>query len=884
VRRDLETVQDGPYCASYSMKKLGLALAGGGFRASLYHLGLLRFLRDAGILQQVTHITSVSGGSVMAAHLVLNWDRYNGDDAEFKRAASEFLSFIHLDVRNRIIRRFPFALLLRWPRRLLGLSNHQLTRTGLLEYHYERYLFGEKSLFELPDKPRLHILATNVSEGCLCSFDRDGLLMVRRQPGGTYRMDRIHVGLATVAMAVAASSAFPGFFPPLELTGADVGASAGEFGLQTYTDGGVFDNLGVRMFHSLQRSLLAEGPLQREDFVDFQATVAAVLEASKSPDETPLRRLAQILVAACRQPDLLLHPSLYASSSASGLLAGANRPPASLPQLPAGSGAWIGDNEDLVLSVLGNVMRQYQFRLDPLFMGQKPLEPEAEALLRASRVGGQTLGPGDQLWLNRHLLEASFRQATGRPCFSRLNSGLDGVLVSDVGKAIEVVSNRSARGLIRIALRASDILMDRVWQLEVDKFHDVPGYVFAPITDVVEPAEDATVMHPEVQRQVAVIRTDLDRFSPLEISSLVRHGYCVGRKACRAHPDLFGANLPGDAPWDPIPALRGAAPAGAAVERQDAASRTPAAATTVARKLQCSAVRRIWTTLLDWRDWVSYLYVPILVPILVLLPYIAIRVYEHTHRLNQLVQSFAQGTHDLDTLTEMLDSEPAAWTSGEHAERVHNLEVPTLKGFEILQDSRIVDLRAWQPAQSAAQGIRNSRAHVYRRLKVARQETSTDDALFRLHLLQTSPKTFIRFPPQQLQPKLLMTEKESSAPGQEDFQYEVRYDFAGVPVGEHVDLIVDELSPAQFMERGQNGTQVSFPVQAETAELATWILMPEGREYKEFHVSRHENDKPEKTEAVKLATEYLSDDYTILAFRLLALKPGYTYELSWLYK
>jgi hypothetical protein len=51
------------------MKKLGLALSGGGFRASLYHLGLLRFLRDAGLLSRVTHITSVSGGSIKAPHL-----------------------------------------------------------------------------------------------------------------------------------------------------------------------------------------------------------------------------------------------------------------------------------------------------------------------------------------------------------------------------------------------------------------------------------------------------------------------------------------------------------------------------------------------------------------------------------------------------------------------------------------------------------------------------------------------------------------------------------------------------------------------------------------------------------------------------------------------
>src|SRR4029453_18666665 len=98
------------------------------------------------------------------------------------------------------------------------------------EYHYEKYLYGDTSLFELPEKPQLHLLATNLHEGCVCSFSRHGLLMARPQAGYTFRIDRIHVGLATVAMAVTASSAYPGFFPPLEVTGADVGASVGEFG------------------------------------------------------------------------------------------------------------------------------------------------------------------------------------------------------------------------------------------------------------------------------------------------------------------------------------------------------------------------------------------------------------------------------------------------------------------------------------------------------------------------------------------------------------------------------------------------------------------------------------------------------------------------------
>jgi predicted acylesterase/phospholipase RssA len=59
------------------MAKMGLALSGGGFRGTLFHLGVVRFLRDAGVLRDVTHITSVSGGSILAAHLVLNWERYN---------------------------------------------------------------------------------------------------------------------------------------------------------------------------------------------------------------------------------------------------------------------------------------------------------------------------------------------------------------------------------------------------------------------------------------------------------------------------------------------------------------------------------------------------------------------------------------------------------------------------------------------------------------------------------------------------------------------------------------------------------------------------------------------------------------------------------------
>ena len=146
------------------MNRLGLALSGGGFRATLYHLGVVRCLRDAGVLPKITHITTVSGGSILGAHLVLNWDRYCGTQEQFDEAAAEIIRFVQLDVRNRIVRRFPFLAAANTVRSMLMLGpRRQWTRAGLLERYYERFLYGDTPLSQLPDHPRLHILSTNLS-------------------------------------------------------------------------------------------------------------------------------------------------------------------------------------------------------------------------------------------------------------------------------------------------------------------------------------------------------------------------------------------------------------------------------------------------------------------------------------------------------------------------------------------------------------------------------------------------------------------------------------------------------------------------------------------------------------------------------------------------
>ena len=58
--------------------------------------------------------------------------------------------------------------------------------------------------------------------------------------------------MASIARVVGASSAFPGFFPPVEITAADLGVREGQFATEYFTDGGVYDNLGLRAFSWLQ--------------------------------------------------------------------------------------------------------------------------------------------------------------------------------------------------------------------------------------------------------------------------------------------------------------------------------------------------------------------------------------------------------------------------------------------------------------------------------------------------------------------------------------------------------------------------------------------------------------------------------------------------------
>ena len=184
------------------------------------------------MLSGIEAISAVSGGSIAATHLVLNWERYVGCDEDFEAAVSELLAFAKRDVRGRIARRLIPA----------GFNT-----IGLLEKEYAR-LYGsckmENLRIEGSSRPHLLIATTELKQAAIYSFSDQGMYAFHRNG----KTDLIESTSTEVATAVAASSAFPGFFRPLKLRPRDLGVTQEILRVPELhlTDGGVFDNLGLR--------------------------------------------------------------------------------------------------------------------------------------------------------------------------------------------------------------------------------------------------------------------------------------------------------------------------------------------------------------------------------------------------------------------------------------------------------------------------------------------------------------------------------------------------------------------------------------------------------------------------------------------------------------
>lgn len=231
---------------------IGLTLSGGGFRATLFHLGVIQYLRTANLLKSVTHIAAVSGGSIVAAHLGVNWDRYCGNDVQFREVASELINFTRSGVREHIVTWLPIIYLSRLTPFLP--KKWRLNQTVLLQRLYSRYLFDGKTVAALREHsgtPSIHLAATNLTcPNDLVTFSSSGVL-VHDANGNEIASEAFDLSLA-----VSASSAFPLLFPPVEISTDSLGVRADRLtpSPQYLSDGGIFDNDGLRALYYFKKS------------------------------------------------------------------------------------------------------------------------------------------------------------------------------------------------------------------------------------------------------------------------------------------------------------------------------------------------------------------------------------------------------------------------------------------------------------------------------------------------------------------------------------------------------------------------------------------------------------------------------------------------------
>lgn len=148
-----DTPTTAPAPAAPDSRKLGLALAGGGFRASLFHLGVLYRLAQLDLLRRVEVLSTVSGGSVVGAlyALLLKRERLRGAAATPATPAGRRLTRAdYVALVQELDRRLTRAIRLNLRNALfwnpLGVIRVMFTRFTLGERManlYERYLYRD---------------------------------------------------------------------------------------------------------------------------------------------------------------------------------------------------------------------------------------------------------------------------------------------------------------------------------------------------------------------------------------------------------------------------------------------------------------------------------------------------------------------------------------------------------------------------------------------------------------------------------------------------------------------------------------------------------------------------------------------------------------------
>jgi predicted acylesterase/phospholipase RssA len=271
---------------SVTQGKIGLALSGGGFRASLYHIGVLARLAELDLLRKIEYLSCVSGGSIIGAHYYLEVRHLLQTKSDQEITRQDYLAIIHRlihDFLTGVQRNVRTRIAAEWITNLKMVIVPDYSRTLRAGELYESEIFsrvddGEggarwlNSLYVRPKGdenfvpkdsnwrrsakvPILMLNATTLNTGHNWQFTASWM---GEPPEGAdakidanYRLRRMYYSQLPpnkqrirLGHAVAASACVPGLFEPLSLTGIYQNDVADKPILVRLVDGGVHDNQG----------------------------------------------------------------------------------------------------------------------------------------------------------------------------------------------------------------------------------------------------------------------------------------------------------------------------------------------------------------------------------------------------------------------------------------------------------------------------------------------------------------------------------------------------------------------------------------------------------------------------------------------------------------
>ncbi len=232
---------------------IGLALSGGGARASVFSAAAIEALAEEGVMDRVTHISSVSGGGFPAAYYALHkpspctaQERVNG-----ARCISDDYKAFKQAMTHNFLRDLTFRQLLK-PGRLTSPTRRLSSLQDALD---DQFIDGA-SFDDLPASPVLLINGARYDDARRFVFSN---LAIPEEDSATPPFTQKTLRTASfsldgctrptpadfpVALAIAVSAGFPPLLGPAAIEASD-SCDDGETRYWHLGDGGILDNTGV---------------------------------------------------------------------------------------------------------------------------------------------------------------------------------------------------------------------------------------------------------------------------------------------------------------------------------------------------------------------------------------------------------------------------------------------------------------------------------------------------------------------------------------------------------------------------------------------------------------------------------------------------------------